>query len=252
MIIAGKTDTGRVRKTNQDEFATGELPSGAAFALVCDGMGGANGGNVASSVAAQAISKGIQEGYSPALDVKGREKLLGDVIGRANSAVYGMSRKDAALSGMGTTVVVCIASENGLVVAHAGDSRAYLLTKDGALRRLTRDHSVVQAMIENGKLTEAEANSHPQKNIITRALGVEETLELDFAAADFEPGAAVLLCSDGLTNHVPEEAISQTAADSSPSECVERLVDTANENGGSDNITVVVLCNASTGGELNG
>jgi protein phosphatase len=250
MIVVGKTDKGKVRKTNQDDFAIGNLPGGVSYAVVCDGMGGANGGNVASSTAAEIISECIVKGYSPTLDVQEIKNLLTVSIGKANTAVYEMSRKDSSLFGMGTTVVACIAGNSSLTVAHAGDSRAYIVG-DG-IKQLTRDHSVVQEMIENGKITLDEALAHPQKNIITRALGVEEGLDIDFNVLDFAPCSAVLICTDGLTNLVVDETIEAVIKEAAPEECAERLVNMANENGGSDNITVVVIYNALTGSDIDG
>ncbi len=250
MIVSGKTDRGKVRKTNQDDFAIGNLPGGAAYAVVCDGMGGANGGNVASSTAAAIISECIVKGYSQNLDIEDIKNLLAESIKKANTAVFEMSRKDVSLYGMGTTVVACLAGNEKFAVAHAGDSRAYLV--GGGMKQLTRDHSIVQEMLENGKITAEEALVHPQKNIITRALGVEESLNIDFNVYDFANGAAVLICTDGLTNLVDDKMIETVVNETEPEECCERLVNMANENGGSDNITVVVIYNALTGSDIDG
>lgn len=250
MIIAGKTDTGKVRKTNQDDYTAGKLPGGASYAVVCDGMGGANGGNVASSTAVKIISESILSGYSPSHDDKMVHDLLETSIQNANTEVFEMAKNDQSLFGMGTTVVACIAGNGSIAVAHAGDSRAYLLNKEFV--RITRDHSMVQEMLENGKITPEEALIHPQKNIITRALGVEENLDIDFSVSKFEEGDSAILCTDGLTNPVSDEIIESAARQCSPSECADKLVNMANENGGSDNITVVVIYNALTGSDIDG
>jgi PPM family protein phosphatase len=250
MIIAGKTDRGKVRVTNQDDFAVGYLPGSAVYAVVCDGMGGANGGNVASSTAVRIISKEIAGGYNESLDDEGIKKLLMLAVGKANNAVFEMSRKDHSLLGMGTTVVAAVASGGSVSVAHAGDSRAYLI--DDGIKQLTRDHSIVQEMLENGKITQDEALIHPQKNIITRALGVEESLDIDFKMVQFGADGAVLICTDGLTNLITDEALQITVKESNKEQCAEKLVNMANDNGGSDNITVVVIYNAQTGGEIDG
>lgn len=250
MIIAGKTDKGKVRRTNQDDYAAGKLPGSASYAVVCDGMGGANGGNVASSTAVKIISESILNGFSPSFDNQHVHDLLENSIQKANAEVYEMARKDQSLFGMGTTVVACVAGNGNITVAHAGDSRAYLLNKEFV--RLTRDHSMVQEMIENGKITPEEALIHPQKNIITRALGVEENLDIDFSSSKFEEGDSVLICTDGLTNLVSDDLIENVAKETSPGECADKLVDLANENGGSDNITVVVIYNALTGSDIDG
>lgn len=250
MIIAGKTDKGKVRKTNQDDYTAGELKGGASYAVVCDGMGGANGGNVASSTAVKIISDSILNGYLPSFDNMQVHDLLETSIQKANAEVFDMSKKDQSLFGMGTTVVACIAGNGNVTVSHAGDSRAYLLNEK--LIRLTRDHSMVQEMIENGKITPEEALIHPQKNIITRALGVEENLDIDFSVSEFEEGNSLIICTDGLTNLVTDEIIEKTAKEMSPQECADKLINIANENGGSDNITVVVIYNALTGSDING
>lgn len=248
MIIAGKTDRGKVRRTNQDDFAQGKLPGEASYSVVCDGMGGANGGNIASSTAVGIISDAILNGYSPSLDINGIKSLLADSINKANTVVYEMARKDPSLFGMGTTVVVCVAVNSGVIIAHAGDSRAYLI-KNG-IKLLTRDHSIVQDMVENGKITPEEALVHPQKNIITRALGVEESLQIDFCFTELDSGATVLLCTDGLTNLVSDDTIESVVTSNEPEKCIEQLVNMANQNGGNDNITVVVICNALTGSDI--
>jgi len=250
MIIAGKTDKGLVRGTNQDDFAAGMLPGGAAYAVVCDGMGGANGGNVASSTAVEIISKEIVSGYDENFDGDGIKKLIESAMFRANTEVFEKSRKDPLLFGMGTTVVAAVMSGGFVTVANAGDSRAYLIG-DG-IRQLTHDHSIVQEMLENGKITSDEAITHPQKNIITRALGVEENLDIDFNRMELADGNAVVLCTDGLTNLVADEVILSAVKEKRPAGCAEELVKMANDNGGNDNITVVVIYNVQTGGKIDG
>lgn len=250
MIIAGKTDKGIVRGTNQDDFAAGSLPGGAAYVVVCDGMGGANGGNVASSTAVKIISNEITQGYSEGLDEEGIKKLIETAIDKANTKVFDMSQKDPSLFGMGTTVVAAIVSGGYITVANAGDSRAYLI--EDSINQLTHDHSIVQEMVENGKITSDEALVHPQKNIITRALGVEENLNIDFCRAQFGAERKVLICTDGLTNLVTENDILAAANESKPDECVEKLVKKANDNGGIDNVTVVVIYNVPSGGDIDG
>lgn len=250
MLISGKTDKGIVRATNQDDFAAGSLPGGAAYAVVCDGMGGANGGNIASQTAVKIINREIRANFSENLSDVEIKRLVEKAASAANAEVYKMSNEDTELSGMGTTLVVVIATPKFFITANAGDSRAYLLNE--GIRQITHDHSVVQEMVENGKITSDEALTHPQKNIITRALGVEETLELDFTKNDFTFGESLLICTDGLTNMVDNETIMTTVKDSVPKESSEKLIALANENGGSDNITVVVICNDLSGGEIDG
>lgn len=240
--IIGKTDVGKVRKTNQDDYAYGYLPGGAAWAVVCDGMGGANGGSVASSMAVRIISENIQAHYASQTDAESAKTLLLGALSEANAQVFAKAGQDVSLYGMGTTVVACMATANSLFVAHAGDSRAYLL--DGQATQLTRDHSVVQEMVDGGKLTVEEARHHPNKNIITRALGVEASLKIDFGECVFPKGAGVLLCSDGLSNMVENGSFVE-AMKENQEKAADTLTALANQNGGTDNITVVMIINSS-------
>ena len=239
MRIVGKTDAGKVRTTNQDDFACGIFPDGSAWAVVCDGMGGANGGSVASSEAVRIISGQMAAGYEGNTDMAMIKKLLLSSIDAANTEVYRQSRSDPLLHGMGTTVIACIATPDSAYIAHAGDSRAYLIGGGRAIQ-LTRDHSIVQEMLDSGKLSAQEARNHPQKNIITRALGVEETLDVDFCETTFSQGTALMVCTDGLINMVDEKDCVQVVQGGSEDPAAE-LVNLANQCGGTDNITVVVI-----------
>lgn len=250
MIFSGQTDMGKVRKSNQDDFAVSALTGGAVFAVVCDGMGGANGGNIASSTAVKVISEGITSGYNTNLGQDGIKVLIMDSIKKANDAVFEKAHTDPMLFGMGTTIVVVIADGDKVFVAHAGDSRAYLV--GGGIQRLTRDHSIVQEMLENGKITEEEALVHPQKNIITRALGVEKKLDIDYIVHDFKVDDTVVICTDGLTNFVADDEIKAVVMQEAPERGVKKLIDMANSGGGSDNITVVIIRNTHVGSESNG
>lgn len=240
MLITGRTDKGIVRQANQDDFFTEEFDDGVGFVVVCDGMGGPNGGNIASTAAVRHISGAVRDGYKKGMDAGQIKDLLESAIEGANSEVYKLSRTDSTLFGMGTTVVALVATPDEVVIGHAGDSRAYIVG-DG-MRQLTRDHSVVQEMVESGKITKDEALVHPQKNVITRALGVEKDLKIDFCTTPFTGGEAIVICTDGLTNLVSDESI-LTAVREQPEECVQKLIDMANDNGGNDNITVVVVFN---------
>lgn len=239
MTITGKTDVGKVRKVNQDCFDYGFFDDGSAWAIVCDGMGGANGGSVASEMALRHIAEKIRTGYTGA-DSAAIKKLLAEALNEANAQVFEQSCSQPELFGMGTTVVACIATPLSAYVAHVGDSRAYLITAKGAIQ-VTRDHSVVQEMVDSGQLTAEEARVHPKRNIITRALGVEQALDIDFCEATLAPENAVLLCSDGFTNHVEPETFVPIIGGSREGDAAEKLVAIANERGGSDNITVVLI-----------
>lgn len=241
MRIAAKTDIGRVRDSNQDAYAAGELPGGTAWAVVCGGMGGAAGGSVASSTAVKIISDRISSHYRDGMSANSVKNLLVSAITSANVSIYDLSKANEELNGMGTTVVAAVISDNTAYVAHAGDSRAYIIENGEHIYQLTKDHSMVQEMVENGKLTPEQAKEHPRKNIITRALGVDETINIDFCEEQLDDNGVLLLCTDGLTNYIEVEDIFSVTKDSKYYEFAELLVDKANSNGGGDNITVVAV-----------
>lgn len=241
MRIIAKTDIGMVRETNQDSYAAGELPGGTAWAVVCDGMGGAAGGSVASSTAVKIISDQISSHYRDGMTVNSIRNLLVSAITTANVQIYDLSMANEELNGMGTTVVAAVVTDNTAFVAHAGDSRAYCIERNGQIHQLTRDHSMVQEMVENGKLTQEQAKEHPKKNIITRALGVDETINIDFCEQQMDSDDVLLLCTDGLTNYIEADEILSAANESKYYELADLLVNKANRNGGGDNITVVAV-----------
>ncbi|MBE6740396.1 MAG: Stp1/IreP family PP2C-type Ser/Thr phosphatase [Ruminococcaceae bacterium] len=239
MQIVGKTDVGAVRESNQDTFYYDTLSESVYFAIVCDGMGGANAGNVASECAVRSISDYIKRSYKDGMSSMQIENILRSAIVTANSTVYEMSRKDENLFGMGTTVVLLFVSGNTGYVLHIGDSRMYIYTADN-FNQITVDHSIVQNMIDSGKITPDEAKEHPSKNIITRALGVNEEVKADMDFVTLNKDDIVLLCSDGLTNFVTDEEIVEII------KCFDetvaaRLIDKANRSGGGDNVTAVAV-----------
>ncbi len=240
MKIVAKTDTGLVRSSNQDSYAAGELPGSVAWAVVCDGMGGAAGGNFASSMAVKFISERISASYRQGMSDISIKNMLTSAIIAANVSVYEKGQADSELTGMGTTVVVAIIANESVYIAHVGDSRAYILS-GGKLNQLTKDHSFVQEMVDNGKLTPDEAKDDPRKNYITRALGVNPDVRVDFCQEYLSGDEIVILCTDGLTNYVNPEEIYELTDDGNFYEFAERLVNRANKNGGGDNVTVVTL-----------
>lgn len=242
MKIVAKTDIGLKRESNQDSYAAGELPGSVAWAVVCDGMGGAAGGNYASSTAVKVISERITSSYRAGMTASSIRNMLTSAIAAANISVYDMSKANPELTGMGTTVVVAIVVESTVYIAHAGDSRAYILSGN-VLNQLTKDHSVVQEMIDHGRLTPDEAKVDPRKNIITRALGVDSELRIDFDIEDINENDVLILCTDGLSNFVEPQEIYELTADGKFYEYANRLVVRANENGGGDNITIVTISN---------
>ena len=173
------------------------------------------------------------------MDSDDLEKIIRNAISSANIELYDMSVGDAALSGMGTTVVVALVKNDKAVIAHVGDSRVYIINE--TIKQLTRDHSVVQSLIESGKITPEDAKVHPRKNIITRALGAEEKVAVDSSVIDISDGDTLLLCTDGLNNYLDDTDILSVFTENDIADVPDRLVEMANNNGGGDNITVVTL-----------
>ncbi len=244
MKVDCQTDVGAVRESNQDSCECGLFSQNSAWAIVCDGMGGANGGNVASAVALEKIRQFLLEGFHENLSRENIKTLMLNAVSRANDAVYAMSRERDDLRGMGTTGVLLVATKGLLHVAHVGDSRAYLKNKDG-LSQITMDHSYVQDLVNMGQITREEARFHPQRNIITRVLGVHEEVRCDYSTFDFSPGDLALACSDGLSNYVDETLLSEYIEKYGQNEnaLTNELIQYAVKSGGSDNITVAVIHN---------
>lgn len=237
-----KTDIGLVRKTNQDAVKTGYFSENAVWMVVCDGMGGANGGNVASQLAVEKISEQIAAfDWQHATETTVKNLMI-SAIYSANVTVFDLAEEEKELMGMGTTVVAAVVLNGVAHIAHAGDSRAYYISS-GTMQQLTTDHSMVQELVNSGELTLQEAQSHPRKNIITRALGVESGINIDYRECEMEENSILLLCTDGLTNYVPDETILKIALNTPFTDLAEQLIDAAKEGGGGDNITVAVLNN---------
>lgn len=243
----GLTHVGRQRQHNEDAFLVADE---ARLFLVADGMGGHAAGEIASRIAVDSISEFIlhtkeDDGTWPhAYDEHFRRSTnrLMAALRMANTRVLEAMRKDARLRGMGTTVVACMAENDTISVAHVGDSRAYLI-REGQLSRITNDHSWVFEQVQAGMLTEAEAEKHPLRNVITRALGGALQVTPDASEIEARPGDVILLCSDGLTGMVPENEIERIVAASSGDleKACQDLVDAANERGGLDNVTAVLV-----------
>lgn len=240
--VFSKTDIGRVRKVNQDAVKTEVISDNLAWSVVCDGMGGQAGGDIASNIAVIMISKFLSDNLSELKTSDEIKSVIYEAVSSANQAIYLKSEKDKNLKNMGTTVIVCVVSMNKLYVAHMGDSRAYLISDD-EITQITTDHSMVQEMLDNGKLTIEEARNHPQKNIITRALGVNPEIKLEYNTIDIQKGNIILSCTDGLTNTVEEQDIYNICKKcNNKEEAVGKLISKGNKNGGNDNITVSLIC----------
>lgn len=241
MDLCGITDRGKVRSQNQDAFfIAGEDGSRPCLLLVCDGMGGAKAGNVASELASAVFKSEagkLLDGDTSFCEYGERLRKIASV---ANTAVYELSRADVGCSGMGTTLVAAAVSDSDAAVINIGDSRAYLITQD-ELRQITKDHSLVEDMVDRGEITREESRTHPNKNFITRALGTMATVESDIFEITMEEGSYLLLCSDGLTNIVEDWEIQYevTHGDTVQASC-DKLLQLALSRGAPDNVTIVL------------
>ncbi len=235
--IYAKTDVGRRRDMNQDSFFFCEMPLGNLpnLFVVADGMGGHSAGDYASLCTVKTIEREVMlsEDTEPV-------RIMKEAIEAANTEVYRKALEDAAYSGMGTTVVAGCVIDDILYVANVGDSRLYIINDE--VMQITKDHSLVEEMVRSGELSKDEAKSHPDKNIITRAVGVLDDIDIDFFEVDLREGDILLLCSDGLTNMVEEDEIFKIVNESEDLEgCADRLIKMANHNGGKDNVTVILV-----------
>ncbi len=226
MKMYGATDIGLVRATNQDNFY---IDKSGKWAVVADGMGGHNGGETASAMTVEEIKKSMSQGIG-----------LKEAIENANALVYQKAAENPQLLGMGTTAVLCEVLNDRVNIAYVGDSRAYLF-RDGSMRQLTKDHSIVQQLIDSGTITEEQAKYHPQRNLITRAVGTERTIEVDTVTEEFLEGDSLLVCSDGLSSYVDEDEILNILKTGKSSEIIVSLIDAANNAGGKDNVTAVLI-----------
>ncbi|MBC8536981.1 Stp1/IreP family PP2C-type Ser/Thr phosphatase [Feifania hominis] len=237
----GQTDIGLVRTENQDTYLLTTLGENTAFAVVCDGMGGISGGQLASRLAIRTLEQQVRERYYEELSMAEVKELLQFALQSANDAILAEARRDATNHGMGTTAVVALFRENEGVIANIGDSRAYILAS-GEIAQITEDHSMVQELVQSGKITPEEAAHHPQKNIITKVLGMPGKCEVDYFDIEVYESILVLLCSDGLTNVLDAQKIATIifgAADLDAA--VSGLIEAANAGGGQDNVTAVLF-----------
>ena len=242
MYAVCKTDTGRMRSMNQDTCRCGVFPNGAAWTIVCDGMGGVRGGNVASELAAEAIAEVFTAEYRAEMDGAEVREMMIRAVYAGNERVLRRAEEEPSLRGMGTTVVGVIAAKNVLHVVHVGDSRCYLKNANG-IKQITTDHSFVQQLVERGAITPEEARVHPQRNLITRVVGVHEDVECDYGSINFEQGDLALSCSDGLSNYLEKDTLSFFTKNYKGEKLAEELIHFANDKGGSDNITAALIDN---------
>ena len=239
-MVFAKSEIGKAREINQDYYYISKDTDVPRLYILADGMGGYKGGEIASKLATDSVKKYINSNFNENLVEKEEIlKLIGSAVEYANMVVYEKSKEIPELEGMGTTLEACLIYNNKAYIGHVGDSRIYRI-RNGVIRKLTKDHSYVQQLVEDKKITREEAKTHPKKNMLTKALGCTPYVEPDLRARNFEKGDIFIMCSDGLTNMTDDNMICEliiqditTAAD--------KLIELANESGGYDNITVIII-----------
>lgn len=240
MLIGVNSHKGKVRDKNEDYYniVTKDSDTVAAF-IVADGMGGHNSGEVASKMAVDCVTSKIKA-YT---ELENEEEFVSDVlvsiIQTANKDIFEKAQNCADNFGMGTTLIVAIPINDKMHIGHVGDSRAYRI-RDGKIHRITTDHSYIEELLRNGTINKEEAKIHPKKNLITRALGSEE-LEVDYYLSDLQSEDIFIFCTDGLTNMVDEDTIENICSTNEPQQACDKLIELANDNGGEDNITAIVV-----------
>ncbi|HHY92798.1 MAG TPA: Stp1/IreP family PP2C-type Ser/Thr phosphatase [Firmicutes bacterium] len=237
--VWAQTDVGCVRTNNEDAYWEGG-DAGWHLAVVADGMGGHQAGEVASRVAVEVVGRLVQAADPAGKSPAACQQLLSTAVARANEKVYALARQEPAFAGMGTTLTAALIHGSALELAHVGDSRAYRL-RAGRLELLTEDHSLVQELVNKGTLSPAEARFHPQRHILTRALGTEPELKVDLKHQETLPGDVLLLCTDGLSGVLEDAELEEVLNRVPRREVTAELVHRANSKGGRDNITVVVV-----------
>ena len=237
----GLTDPGCVRPQNQDTYLIEVLDKNTLLCVVCDGMGGAKSGNVASTLAADVFVQEIKRTWTPDMDLENLDQMLRGAVKLANFTVYDQAKQFEEFDGMGTTLVAVLIQGKTATVVNVGDSRAYSMDEEG-IRQLTTDHSLVQMMIRRGELTPEQARNYPGKNLITRAIGTESVVECDIFHRRVSKGECLLLCSDGLSNLLDDqEILFEVVHGANRKSSCERLLAIAKNRGASDNVTCVLV-----------
>lgn len=240
MDVYGKSDIGTVRSTNQDDIKYRKIDDQILWVVVCDGMGGVSGGEIASSIAVDEISKEFDDKLqtsNPETDIKSMMILA---ISNANRKIRKAAEENSEYKNMGTTVVALVLEGRTAHVVSLGDSRAYIINNSG-INQITVDHSVVQELVDKGEITKTEAASYPQKNIITKALGTNPDAEPDYMNYHLRSGESILMCTDGLTNELSDEEIHSIVISNIPCEIPDKLIEEANNRRGADNITAALI-----------
>lgn len=237
----GLTDPGCVRAQNQDAYQIEKLDKNTLLCVVCDGMGGAKSGNVASSLAVDVFVQEVKRAYREDMDSDMADQMLQSAVKLTNFTVYDQARQFEEFDGMGTTLVAALIQGNIATVVNVGDSRAYTIGA-GGIRQLTVDHSVVQMMVDRGELTPERAKNYPGKNLITRAIGTESVVNCDVFHKKLNKGDWLLLCTDGLSNQLDDqEILFEVVHGRDKQKCCQRLLDIAKGRGAPDNVTTVLV-----------
>ena len=237
----GLTDKGCVRKMNKDAYEIRQLDRNTLLCVVCDGMGGAKSGNIASSLAVDVFSQEIQRTWTPNMEWDKADQIMKSAVKLANFTVYDQARQFEEFDGMGTTLVAAFIRGRQVSFVNVGDSRAYIINQKGIIQ-VTRDHSVVQLMVDRGELTSEMAKNYPGKNLITRAVGTESMVSCDVFRRELSKGDYLLLCSDGLSNMMDDqEILFEVVHGVNKERCCKRLLDIAMSRGCPDNVTCVLV-----------
>ena len=237
----GLTDPGCVRPQNQDSYTVERLDRNTVLAVVCDGMGGAKSGNIASSLAADVFVQEVRRTWTASMNQEKINQMLYSAVKLANFTVFDQAQQFEEFDGMGTTLVAALIRGRRATVVNVGDSRAYKVDSDG-IRQITRDHSLVQMMVDRGELSPEIARTYPGKNFITRAIGTEPVVDCDLTRCSLNRGDCLLLCSDGLSNVMDEqEILFEVVYGEEKSQCCQRLLEIAKNRGAPDNVTSVLI-----------
>lgn len=237
----GLTDMGCTRSQNQDAFQIEVLDKNTLLCVVCDGMGGAKSGNVASTLAVDVFTQEIKRNWTPNMDEEKLDQMLRNAVKLTNFTVYDQAQQFEEFTGMGTTLVAVLVQGKRAAVVNIGDSRTYHIGENG-IRQITVDHSLVQMMVQRGELSPEQVKNYPGKNLITRAIGTEPVVECDIFYRELKRNDCLLLCTDGLSNQVDDlEILFEVAQVNEKEHCCERLLDIAKKRGAPDNVTSVLV-----------
>ncbi|MDR2932526.1 MAG: protein phosphatase 2C domain-containing protein [Oscillospiraceae bacterium] len=238
--IFGGTDIGLIRGSNQDGFVCGRVSDNMVYGVLCDGMGGENGGGIASDIAMGFAGAALERDLREDMNETSIKAVLDSAMAGANALVFEAAQSDSALTGMGTTMILAVLLGDRLYMTSVGDSRVYIVSKEKE-QRLSRDHTVVQMLVDIGEITEEDARTHPKRHFITRAVGVAPTVEADFIAENVLDGEVVLICSDGLYNYLEQGRIYDIIGPCLAKGSADPAIAFANESGGADNITAIIM-----------